>query len=281
MRNSSAWAIAVVATTLGAVPASAQSDPEEKRFDGPYVAISGGYDLQANDIGSRIGFDRNGDGQFGDTVTTAAGDDAFQPGFCKGRAVGATPAAGCRNDRSTASYSGRIGFDRQYGPFVIGIVGEFGKSGAQDYVSAFSVTPASYSFSRSVDWEASGRLRAGYAVNGGLFYATGGIGYARLKHRFETTNSANSFSTLTDDRDRKGFIVGGGTEYMLTPHISIGAEYTYHDYKDDGYQVRAGAGSAAATNPFILPPDTSGTTFARSDTNFRWHALRATLGFHF
>lgn len=268
--------------TLAAVPAFAQdAATDEKPYNGLYVAASGGYDVQGNDVGSAIGFDRNGDGNFNEIVRTAAGADAFSPGFCNGRAQGATRLpAGCENDRNRGSYYGKVGVDRQFGPFVVGIVGEFGKTNIKDYVSGFSTTPASYVFSRGIDWEASGGLRAGVAADQTLFYAVGKFGYARLKHGFTTTNTANSFATLVDDRDRKGFVVGGGIEQRIMNHFSIGLEYSYHDYKDKDYKIRVTQGTAAATNPFVLAPF-AGTNLARLDDNFRWHSLRAVVGYHF
>lgn len=261
---------------------------DEQPFSGLYVAASGGYDFQGNDIGSRIQFDRNGDGRFGDGITdqvsTAAGADAFSPGFCNGRAYNASPLRGCKNDRDRASYYGRVGFDIQRGPFVLGALGEFGKTGIKDYVTGFSTTPAFYTLERSVKWEASARLRAGVAFGegpqAGLFYATGGAGYADIRHRFFTNNTANAFSDNGDDK-KWGFVVGGGVEKFLTRNISIGAEYTYHDYKDGDYRVRVTQGTAPATNPFVLAPNTAGTTIRRADDNFRWHSLRGTIGFHF
>jgi outer membrane immunogenic protein len=281
MAKNFTYGMAAAIAIAAAAPAFAQDTGETPPFSGLYVAASGGYDVQGNDVGSRITFDRNGDGNFNDAVNTAAGANAFSPGFCNGRARDATTTTSCENDRNKASYYGRVGFDVQRGPFVLGALGEFGRTDIKDYVSGYSTTPANYVLSRGVTWEASGRLRAGLAQGNGLFYATGGIGYARLKHRFTTTNTANAFSTLLDDKDRKGFIVGGGVEYRLMKAFSIGLEYTYHDYKDDDYLIRVGQGNAPATNPFVLVPQTAGTTIGRSDENFRWHSLRGVVGFHF
>lgn len=257
---------------------------DERPFSGFYVAASGGYDIQGNDVGSRLQFDRNGDGNFNDPVTTTTGADAFSPGFCNGRAFNALAARGCENDRNRASYYGRVGFDVQRGMFVVGALGEFGKTEIKDYVSGFSTTPAFYTMERSVKWEASARLRAGVAFGegpqAGLFYATGGAGYADIRHRFTSNNTANAYSNNGDDK-KWGFIVGGGVEKFLTRNISIGAEYTYHDYKDGDYRVQVTRGTAPVTNPFVLAPNTAGTTIRRSDDNFRWHSLRGTIGFHF
>ena len=267
-----------IATFSVAAPAAAQA--EEKPFEGPYAGVAVGYDVQGSDPGSRVDFDRNLDGVFGDPVPTATNQDDFSPGVCDGRARGRAPLDGCRNDRDGVSYYGRVGYDKQYGSIVVGVVGEFGKTNVLDAVSAFSLAPESYTFIRKVDWEASARLRVGYAARTTLFYATGGAGYANIKNSFQTTNQVNAFSDSGNDQDW-GYVVGGGIEQKITRNVSIGVEYTYHDYKDDGYRVNATRGLAAVDNPFVLAPNTTGTDLRRSDDRFQWHSVRAVALFRF
>ncbi|RYY25687.1 MAG: porin family protein [Sphingomonadales bacterium] len=266
---------AILATTA---PAFAQ----DEKYDGVYIGGSFGYSVQNNDVGESILFDRNLDGTFGDTVVTSApgAPNAFSPGFCNGRAVTNAPAGGCENDRDNVEYSARIGLDKQYGNFVVGIVGEVGKSNIRDSVSAYSTTPASYSMSRKIDWNAGLRLRAGYAAGGNtLFYATGGGAYAKVEHSFRTTNTANSFSGRGRD-DVWGWQAGGGVEQKLGGGLSMGLEYIYTRYNDKNYRVRAGAGTAPATNPFLLA-NAGGTDFRRSDSRFDFSGLRTTLSYKF
>lgn len=279
--------VTTFAAVLAAVPALAQAQDAlgettaDRPFAGVYIGAAGGYDVQPNDVGSSILFDRNLDGRFGDTVTTAAGANAFSPGFCNGRAVGATPTpGGCRNDRDGWAYYGRVGADTQRGNIVVGAVGEFGKSEITDSTSGFSTTPANYVLTRDLDYEASIRGRAGLAFGTTLFYGTTGAGYAKINHSFTTTNTANAFALRGDDT-RFGFLAGGGIEQKIGRHFSIGLEYMYHRYNDDKFRVRVTQGSAAATNPFVLTPNTSGTDIARSDNIFRWHSMRATAAFRF
>ncbi|KQS05239.1 hypothetical protein ASG11_07355 [Sphingomonas sp. Leaf357] len=263
-----------------AAPAFAQdAAPERAPFDGLYVGGSVGFDAQPSDARSTLLFDRNLDGTFGDTVTTSTGANAFSPGFCNGAATSTAPVA-CRNDKDNISYAGRIGIDKQYGNLVAGVVGEFGKSKINDSTSGFSTTPASYTFSRSIKYNANLRARVGYAANTTLFYATAGGAYAKLNHRFTTSNTANAFASR-GDRDVWGYTGGGGIEQKLGRHFSIGLEYLYTQYKDNDYTVRVTQGTAPATNPFVLAPNTGGTDIIRSDDKFRSHSVRATAAFRF
>lgn len=275
--RSTIYALAAVAS-ITATAASAQ-DGERRPFEGVYVGASGGYDVQGNDIGSRILFDRNGDGNFNDTVTAGV-NNAFSPGFCNGRATSSANTA-CRNDRDGWSYNARAGIDTRYDRIVVGALAEFGKSEITDSVSGFSTTPAFYTMTRSVDWEANLRARAGYvAGESTLFYGTFGAGYAKIDRSFTTSNAVNAF-TESGKRNRFGTVAGGGVEQMIGRNFSIGLEYLWHQYNDDKYRVRATAGTALPSNPFIAAPNTAGTDFRRSDTDFRWHSLRATAAFRF
>ncbi|RZM34580.1 MAG: porin family protein [Sphingomonas sp.] len=278
MRKTYFLAAASAALVSFGAPAIAQ-DMDDKPFDGVYIGGTVGFDAQPNDVGSSILFDRTGDGRFGDTVTTPAGGNAFSPGFCNG-AARSSANANCRNDKDNISYSARVGFDKQFGNIVVGAIGEFGKSEVRDSVSGFSTTPASYTMTREVDYNANIRARAGYALDRTLFYGTGGVAYAKINSTFETSNTANAFAAGGDD-DAWGFVAGGGVEQKLGKHFSVGLEYLYNQYKDDGARVRVTQGSAPATNPFVLAPNTAGTDFRRSDDKFRWHSVRATAQFRF
>lgn len=271
--------LAVSAASVLAVPAMAQNSRDTSGdFDGLYISVGGGGTLQGSDRGETLLFDTNRDGNFGDTVTTVAGANAFSPGFCNGAAT-STANLGCRNDKDGPEFFARFGADKRMGNFVFGALVEGGHSVARDSVSGFSTTPANYVMSREADWNASVRLRAGYTPGGGaLFYVTGGPAYARLDNRFSTTNAANSF----DDNGKThgwGYAAGGGAEILVTNNIGIGLEYLYTDIRDNDYVVNVGPGTAPATNPFLL--NGGGTDIRRSDPHFRTHSVRGTLSFRF
>lgn len=262
---------------VAAAPAYAQDAPSDEEFTGFYVGGSVGYTVQKNDVGESILFDAGRNGSFGDTITTADGANAFAPGFCNGAATSSANIA-CDNDKDDIEYYARLGFDKQMGRVVLGAVAEFGKSEVSDSVSAFSTTPAFYTMTRELDWNAALRARAGYTVGPKtLIYATGGGAYAKIDHKFATSNAENSFE-LTGDDKAWGWQAGGGLEQKLGNNVSVGVEYLYSRYDDDGARVNVGTGTAGATNPFVLA---GGADFARSQNKFDFHSLRATAAFRF
>lgn len=267
---------AVTALVLGAAPAAAQ---ETESWTGPYAGVRIGYAFQPEDDNETVLFDTNMDGTFGDTVNTAAGANAFSPGFCGGAAGTALPSAGCGDDKDGYDVSGHIGFDYQIGAIVVGVVGEYGRSNIRDDVTAFSTTPANYVLTRRLRDNGAIRARAGFAFGNTLAYATGGIAYGKIRNSFRTTNVTNFFATNGGD-EVYGYRVGGGLEHRLGRNFSIGALYTYTSLKDDDFRVRVTRGFSAATNPFILA-NANGTDFARSGEKFTTHSATVTASFRF
>jgi outer membrane immunogenic protein len=274
-----AFSAAAVTFAAGVMPAAAQ-DARDTHFDGPYVSGTIGMAAKSNRADTVV-FDTNRDGTYGDTVTTTTGANAFAPGFCRGVAGGVTPAGGCGGDENRWEFAGRVGYDRRVGSnFVAGVLLEGSTANSRDFVTAFSSTPARYSFTRELDFAVSLRGRVGYTPNGGaLFYVTGGPSYAKIDHTFETTNTANAFNEVDNGKWVLGGQVGGGAEIMLTDNISLGMEYLFNRYRDNKYHVEVTQGTAPATNPFLL--NGGGTNMRPSHTNFDFHSLRGTLSFQF
>ena len=129
--------IIALAAAVVATPALAQSN-RDTHFDGPYVSATIGMGALGHDTGETIEFDANQDGTYGDTVNTAAGANAFSPGFCSGRTNGNSIATGsCQHDKEGVEYSGRIGYDRRMGGKLVGgALFEVNKSNSRDYTTA-------------------------------------------------------------------------------------------------------------------------------------------------
>lgn len=256
-------------------------------WTGPYIGGSLGYGWQPNskrDRNESLAFDTNGDGVFDNQVTTAAGGNAFAPGFCRGQAFGSSPA-GCSGDKDgKAVWSLHAGYDYQIGTFVLGGVVEAGKSNFSNSVSGFSTTPASYTFTRKLDWDGAARLRGGVALNSGtLIYGTGGLAYGKIKRSFETTNGFNTFTENDSSKNDWGWTAGAGVEQKVSSNFSIGVLYKYTRFNDSGYVVNAGQGTPpSATNPFVNPTTTVGSTdIIRTSSRFDNQSVRATASFRF
>jgi outer membrane immunogenic protein len=275
MKTATRTTLAAAALGLGAGMIGAPAHAQTADWTGFY--FGGTIGLAAADTeGESTTFDTNLDGGYGDTVRTGAGVNAFSPGFCAGYAYGRTPNEGCRDDvDENGSYALKAGYDHQFGSFVIGALGEVSIVNLSDDHTAFSTTPASYTFTRDVNALAAVRGRAGYALGDGLFYATGGAVWADVDHGFSSTNTANSF-TSTDGGDNWGYQMGAGFEFQWTRNVSVGLEYIFSNIQDDEHVVAVGRGTAPLTNPFLLV-NSAGTNMRRTDDEIKVHQLGVAL----
>lgn len=264
------------ALSLGAMalPAAAQDS-----WTGGYVGIYAGVTTEPDDDSDRFLFDTDLDGNFGDTVRTSAGADAFSPGFCNGVARDRTPSSSCDDNTGGADYGLRAGYDWQFGQWVAGAVLDVGRSDIRDAVSAFSTTPARYTMLRKVDTLAALRGRIGYAFDDNqLLYATAGLARASIENVHFTSNGVNTFRD-NGDSEADGTQFGVGYERRINEAWSLSAEYLMTMLDDDEYRVRA-SGPAPATNPFIIA-NANGTDFRRSDEDFDFGSFRVALNWRF
>ncbi|KGR41618.1 hypothetical protein XvhCFBP2543_10410 [Xanthomonas vasicola] len=121
------------------------------------------------------------------------------------------------------------------------------------------------------------RGRIGYALGEHgdyLAYVTAGVARGEFDHSFNSSNTANSFTSSGGD-SADGYQAGIGLQRWLSDNVSVGVEYLFTRLQDDATRVRVGPGTAPATNPF-LRMNPAGTGLRRTDTDFSTNVVRLT-----
>ena len=113
---------------------------------------------------------------------------------------------------------GGIGYDFQFDHIVVGLVGDIG-GGRASGSSPFCGTPA-HTCGTSVNAVSDVRGRVGYAFGPVLVFASGGLAVDHL-HAYDALFGAGGSSW------QAGFVVGGGLEYEIAPHVTVAAEYLH------------------------------------------------------
>jgi outer membrane receptor protein involved in Fe transport len=124
--------------------------------------------------------------------------------------------------------------------WLVGIEGELGWTSAQG--KANFVDPAgtaSLSISSDHNWYDTLTGRVGYVMGPLMLYGKGGAAWMNADYRMEV-NSGLDGSTVTNTT-RRGWIAGGGFEYMLGSHWSAKLEYDHLGF---------GSKTLAFVNPF-------------------------------
>ncbi|WP_026606932.1 outer membrane protein [Methylocapsa acidiphila] len=139
-----------------------------------------------------------------------------------------------------------LGYNLQIGQWLLGLEGDVDGTSVSKTVNAATfftppidaafVTPG---FGATVHTtspiQGSIRLRAGFAWDRALLYATGGAAFASVKTTYSDYYGFDSIS-----RTRAGWTVGGGIDYAVTDNWSVRAEYRYADFGHfDNYLINS------------------------------------------
>lgn len=133
---------------------------------------------------------------------------------------------------------GQIGYNAQFGNFVLGVEADLQGGAIDGSTSGNAGALGPYTASSEVNWLSTVRARAGFAADRMLIYATGGVAWADMD--FSLSDGATTFSgndTLT------GYAVGAGVEWALGLNWTARAEYLYVDLEDAKF---SGGGTAAS-----------------------------------
>lgn len=152
----------------------------------------------------------------------------------------------------------QAGYNVQIDNFVLGIEGDVSWSNVG---WEQSIPLAELAF--TADWLATLRTRAGYAIDGLLFYATAGLaaGGATADMYAEDPNLPNQTIDYSESNTHYGWVAGLGAEAVVTDSISLKAEYLYRDLGGKSYAI-----------PISLEP---------VDIAARAHTVTVGVNFHF
>jgi len=129
------------------------------------------------------------------------------------------------SSKDAATIGGFVGYDKSFGKFVVG--GEAGFSAS----TSDELTGSSAAGTITIDprWSFDLSARAGYLINPKtLAYVRGGYANERIR-----TSVTGTGATALVDENRDGWMVGGGIERQILPHVSARIEYRYSDF-DEG-----------------------------------------------
>jgi outer membrane immunogenic protein len=121
---------------------------------------------------------------------------------------------------------GQIGCNYQTGTFVFGLEGDYSGLSKPSGLY-FSIPGDTNSYGSHISWMATVRGRVGVTFGDGsnLLYATGGAAFTHVNASALVAPSSFDYSA-----SRTGWVVGGGYEKMLTPHVIIGVEGLFADF---------------------------------------------------
>lgn len=166
-------------------------------------------------------------------------------------------------DLSGGMIGGLLGYDYDFGNgIVVGVVGDMSWSdvsgGGCIHASGGSCSDLPADMSVELNWLATARLRAGYAVDDLLVYGTGGLAFGSVEA------SLNSpFLNDVDSKTSFGWALGAGVEYRISDPVAIGLEYLYIDLGKETYRF------------------SNGGVDGRGEVDLNVHTLRATLQLRF
>jgi outer membrane immunogenic protein len=224
-------AVVVMATSTAAVA-------DEAVWSGLYVGLNGGYGTSNMDV-AFLNFSLPGLG------------------------------SGFEHSLNGSLAGGHVGAQHQIGPWVIGIEttfdgGNLSGSSAASATSGGFCEPCSFTdhehFTTAIEklFTVAGRL--GYSRDRMLGYFKGGFASADIREsgavdaQFDDCSGCGFSARAGTDARHNGWILGGGFEYLIDPHVTLGLEYGYIklDGGTDNGIAHVDNGSGAGTSNISL-----------------------------
>jgi outer membrane immunogenic protein len=135
---------------------------------------------------------------------------------------------------------GHIGYNMQYNQLVLGVEGDVSFATLKDELT-FTSGGVKVTGGIENTMLASIRGRAGLSLGSAMIYGTAGLAFANLKASATATNGVLSASA-SDSITERGFVFGGGLQYMFSPKLVgriEGLRYQFNDLDGSSSSYRA------------------------------------------
>jgi outer membrane immunogenic protein len=153
------------------------------------------------------------------------------------------------NDRGAFIGGGQLGFNYQFGNFVLGIEADFDGVATTNSPGTGVVGPAFGTIQVTSDnrWITTLAGRFGVTNDTWLFYGKAGGGWVGSDNLTITNTVTSASITGFTNNTTSGWLVGGGIEWALAPNWSVKVEYDYLGLNSRTFTVPAGTFLAGDT----------------------------------
>lgn len=155
-------------------------------------------------------------------------------------------------DTSGVVGGGQIGYNFQYGCWLLGTEADFQGAGMSDTTVGVASAPGFLSelstARQELDWFGTVRGRVGWLpMSRMLIYVTGGLAYGRVENSASIAFPADGELYAGSSSDtRAGWTVGGGAEYAMSRCWTVKVEYLYMDLGSNTFPITTVTGSPGA-----------------------------------
>ena len=171
----------------------------------------------------------------------------------------------------------QFGYNYQMQQMVVGVEADLDWAGgvrSTDFVAPPNGIITNVGHQKAgLQWLSAARLRAGYAFDRTLIFATGGLAFGGVT----AESSASQFDGANTDLfagsasgTKVGYALGGGVEYAFAANMSMKAEYLYYDLGTANYAVAAANTIAQGEGLAVNASQRLDGSLARIGLNFRY-----------
>jgi outer membrane immunogenic protein len=152
------------------------------------------------------------------------------------------------NDKGAFIGGGQLGYNYQFGNFVLGIEADFDGVASTNSPGAGVAGPAfGTQVTNNNRWIATLAGRFGITNDTWLFYGKAGGGWVGSDDLTITNTVTGASITVSNNNTNSGWLVGGGIEWAFAPNWSVKIEYDYLGLNSRTFTVPTGGFLAGDT----------------------------------